>query len=226
MQEKLAGRFAANIIVAGFYHSERTSWAAPNASLAATGKVAISVTGHNEYESDGGLWPPPGTDPGPPVRHSLSSKLGVPAPMRDTATSLGCRLVSQTKIASLLGMKTEEPKDFCKQANTMAWANAQKNAPARATKRYHSSKPCNGCAPGVPVVLKTDKAVGPEFVNSKLIYNLTDTALTIQSLVYSTADEHSCMLFSPARAFDFLYFDAFSASIYADGVSTASVVLI
>jgi hypothetical protein len=225
MQTKLAGRFAGNIIVSASYHSERSSWSAPNATLTAAGKVAISVTGHNEYESDGGLWPP-ASDPPPPVKHSLSTQLGVPAPMRDTATSLGCRLVSQAKIASLLGVNTKEPKDFCNQANAMAWAYAQKNAPARALKRYHSKKPCNGCAPGVPLVLKSDKAVGPEFVNSTLTYNLTDTALTVQSLAYSTADEHSCMLFSPARALDFLYFDAFTASIYPDSSGAASVVLV
>merc|ERR1712190_249204 len=197
------------------YHSDLQNWGSPNASLNSDGKVAVTITGHNEYEDDGGLWPP-GSDAPPPFEYALRSQVGAPPPMRDTATSLGCRLVSQSKIASLLGAQADEPLDFCSSANAKAWTWAQSTSPARVVSRYHSKQPCNGCAAGVPVLLKKDHLVGPEFINSTLLYNLTTTSLSIQSTAFVTAAEHSCTLFSPARALDVLYLDAYGASIYPD----------
>jgi len=224
----LAGPFADKVSVVGSYFTTYADhpepWAAPSAKLGTDGKVVLNVTGRNAYEQDGGLWPP-GAVPSTPAGF-LSSSLGVPPPMRDTATSLGCRLVSQTKIASLLGKKVQEPEDFCQTANKAAWQWALDHAPARVLKRYHSKIPCTGCAPGVPIVFQSDSSTGKEFVNQTLSYDLTNKSLTLKSPAYVTPEEHSCHLLSPARALDFLFFDAYSASIYAGAPSQSAAATI
>merc|ERR1712224_96448 len=220
----LAGPLAEKVSITGSYfttygdHPE--AWAAPSAKLGNDGKVVLNVTGRNAYEGDGGLWPP-GAVPTAGAG-ALSASVGVPPPMRDTATSLGCRLVSQTKIASLLGEKVQEPKDFCQTANKAAWQWALDHAPARVLQRYHSKIPCVGCAPGVPIVFQSDAATGKEFVNQSLSYDLSNASLTLKSPAYVTSEEHSCHLLSPARALDFLFFDAYSASIYAGALSQSA----
>jgi hypothetical protein len=217
MQLELAGSLAANVSVADSYFSGYDSdpWLAPTANRSDAG-VIVRVTGRNAYEDDGGLWPP-GAVPAAATA-SLSARSGVPAPMRDTASSLGCRLVSKTKIAALLGKKVREPDNFCHTANSAAWQWALDHAPKRVLNRYHSDKPCNKCSPGVPVVLNNDVNAGSDFVNLTLAYNLSAKSLIVESPEYVTSEEHSCMLLSPARLLDFLYFDAYSASIYPDSL--------
>merc|ERR1712176_616491 len=83
MQLMLAGKFSGNISISASYHSELNNWGPPNASVASDGKVAVRITGHNEYEDDGGLWPP-GSDAPPPFEYAARSQIGAPLPMRDT----------------------------------------------------------------------------------------------------------------------------------------------
>jgi len=214
LQEKLAEPFANQISVKAVYND--SEWQAPSAEITDDGKVAITASGLNVYENKNAfVWPP--SDPWP-FFGSLQSN-AVPAVDHNTPTTQGCRLISRSKIAQLLGHHTlPEPVDFCKKANEAAWQWSQINALSRTLLRYKSAKPCNGCSPAATISFDSDynaTALGfDSFANSSLNYNLTTEALTVQSPVFTSEDEYSCMLLSPSRALDFLVLESFSASTY------------
>ena len=155
------------------------------------------------------------------AKSALSTQLGAPLPMRDTPLSTGCRMVSLTRIASLLGAEEQEPQNFCHSANVAAWKWALGHAPERVLKRYHSSMPCNNCSRGIPVVFSNDTRAGGDFVNLSLRYNISGDSLVVESPEYVTPEGHSSMLLSPCRALDF-HLDAFSASIYSGALRSVA----
>eukprot|EP01062_Namystynia_karyoxenos_P045072 TRINITY_DN333_c0_g1_i1.p1 TRINITY_DN333_c0_g1~~TRINITY_DN333_c0_g1_i1.p1 ORF type:complete len:515 (+),score=155.88 TRINITY_DN333_c0_g1_i1:79-1545(+) len=206
MSQIVAGPYNDSVSVT--YSEPSGDWTAPTAQRTASGSVAAAVTGHNQYVAS---WPP-----GQKTR--MAGALGLikpPDPKRNTAESLGCRMVSRVRVGALLNQSAAaEPQNLCEQANRMAWEYAQRNAPPHVMKRYQSASPCNGCARGVPVVFAPDSDAGGDFQKSKLGYDLSPKELGITGAAHVDAAEHSCWLLSPARALDFLMLDAYSGSIY------------
>jgi len=214
MQHKLAEPFANQISVKSVYND--SEWQSPTAEISDDGKVAITVTGLNVYENKNAfVWPP--SDPWPFL--GLLRSNAVPAVDHNTPTTQGCRLVSRSKIAELLGHHPlPEPDDFCKKANEAAWQWSLTNALPRTLLRYKSKEPCNGCSPAATISFKSDDNATisdfTTFVNSSLSYDLGNGTLVVQSPVFLSEDEHSCMLLSPSHAFDFLVLEAYLASTY------------
>mmetsp|Transcript_2949 Transcript_2949/g.6703 ORF Transcript_2949/g.6703 Transcript_2949/m.6703 type:complete len:482 (-) Transcript_2949:173-1618(-) len=140
---------------------------------------------------------------------------GAPVPPvgRKTAKSIACRMPSKAAVAKLLQGQGADTAGVCQKVNQAAWAWAQQAVPQRTLDRYHSSTPCNGCSKGVPIVFAGDVSTS-KITGATLGYNLTTAALTVTSQEQVDSDEHSCTLLSPARLLDFLYYDAFDASIY------------
>jgi len=185
---------------------------APSAQL--TGDSVDSVvTGNGVYEAD---WPV-GPD-------GVSLQAG-PAVNRNTASSLGCRVVSRKALAVLLKTEATDEQNLCRSLNEKALSWATEHLPKHNVDRYNSDKPCNGCAKGVPVSFVDDKAASGDIADETLDYELGDDKLTVGSPSQVTDDEYSCMLLSTARAADFLLFDAFSASRYSDDNATATVMV-
>lgn len=212
MQNVLAGPYASKITITSQYSD--SEWLEPSAELQDDGTVKVVVTGQNVYENANAFaWPP--SDPWP-FFGALQSNLGVPAVDHNSPLEQGCRLVSRTKIAKLLGGKSNEPKDFCKRANEKAWDWALFHAPPRSVARYESASPCNNCTRGWRVSTGEDSTTDDfeTFANSSLVFSPEAEQMNIVSPVFSSDDEHACKLLSPSRALDFLMLDSFLESTY------------
>jgi len=213
LQDLLAGPYASKISVTSQYSD--SEWAEPSAVLQDDGTVSVVVTGQNVYENANAFaWPP--SDPWP-FFSGLQSTLGVPAVDHNSAAQQGCRLVSRTKIAKLLGMTSNEPKDFCKKANEKAWDWALFHALPRSLARYESSAPCNNCTRAWRLSVGEDSTTDDfeTFANSTFVFSPEGEKMNVVSPVFSSEDEHACKLLSPSRALDFLLLDAFGESTYS-----------
>jgi len=223
LQSWLVPEFADKISVSGLYNGFRNGtgeMAPPSAESMDDGSVAITVTSVNVYETANAYnWPP--QDPWPFFSaESLHSDVKASIVDRDTPSTQGCRLVSPTKIAALLGRDAVVPRNFCERANRAAWRWAREHALPRSVYRYYSPEPCNGCSLGASVVFKADTVADDyaTFANSSLGYQLGAESLVLQSASFVSEDEYACQLFSPSKALDFLIMDAFTASTYGSGV--------
>jgi len=177
---------------------------APKAKLNHDGLLDLTVVPLGVYE---GNWPVPETT-------KLTSAAG-PAVKRNTATSLGCRVVSRGRLASLLKEQpVEEPDNACEEMNVAAFNWALSHVAQRTKDRYTSGAPCNSCAPAVKATILHDVLVEDvkSLEDAGLDYTLDETALTVASSSFVSAQEYSCTLLSPARSVDFLMFDSLSAS--------------
>merc|ERR1712166_623176 len=110
--------------------------------------------------------------------------------------------------------------DVRAKANEKAMEWAKKNAPSRVMERYARASPCNNCKAGIQTIqyksdLKSDFSV-EDFKLSEVVFEEDETSWTMSSPSFMSDDEHSCMLLSPARALDFLMFDAFAANLFPE----------
>lgn len=218
VQMQLAGSLSEMVSVSSVYYDNSIEWEAPTATLGLDGKVEIVVTGRNTYESDA-VWPP--NQPWPFLASTgLQATVGgaPPAVGRCSPTSAGCRMISPSKIAQLLGKESPaENANFCKEANQLAWSSAREGVLQRTLDRYTSAEPCNGCSPGVQLEWKDDVDAGDNFgvfANMTLTTDFGETAAVIGSPSFTAGDERSCMLWSMSRALDFLQQDAYLANCY------------
>lgn len=211
LQKLVAGPLASKI---GSLTSHFGSLDAPSASLSSSGdSVDIVVTGAATYE---GKWPV-----GPDSEVSLeglgASLQAGPAVGRNTASSLGCRVVSRKAIAALLRSEADEEQNLCKSMNEKALSWATEHLPKHNVDRYESDAPCNDCAKAAPVSFGEDIA-SSDITKEALHYELA-SELSVASPSVVSASEYSCMLLSTARAVDFVLFDAFTSSRYADSLA-------
>jgi hypothetical protein len=214
LQREVAGPLASKI---GSLTSSFGSLDAPSAQLSASGKtVDIVVTSKASYE---GSWP---VGPDSSVSLGASAQAG-PAVGRNTASSLGCRVVSRKALAALLKTEAEDELNVCKRLNVNALAWATEHLPKHNVDRYESDEPCNGCAKAVPVSFVDDTAASGDIAKEALDYELGNDKLMVGSPSRVTDEEYSCMLLSTARAVDIVLFDAFSASRYSDSESAVMV---
>jgi len=186
-------------------------FSAPTAVLDG-GKVDVTVSA-NRTDNEGS-WPPGA------ATLAASAWVGaVPPVQRGTASSLSCRMVKSKVVADMLEVEGIEPVNACALANEMAMAWAKDNAPARVLNRYARASPCNNCKAGVKTIhysADAKSASAEDFELSEVSFQQDETSWTMSSPTLMTGDEHSCMLLSPARALDFLMFDAYDASRYPE----------
>jgi hypothetical protein len=207
MTTVMADKLSSQVTVQSTY----PDFSAPTADLDATGGMVDVAVSANRTNTEG-VWPP-GQAAG------LTASASAPPPVsRGTASSLVCRMVKRTVVADLLEVEgIVEPVDACATANKMAMEWALSHAPARVIERYNRASPCNNCTAGIQTInyaSDVNSASVDDFKLSEVSFQQDETSWTMSSPSLMTSDEHSCMLLSPARALDFLMFDAFDASIF------------
>merc|ERR550514_1212578 len=109
----------------------------------------------------------------------------------------------------------------------MTWALS--NAPDRVIERYNRASPCNNCQAAIRNIKygnDVKSASVDDFELSEVAFQQDKTSWTMSSPSLVTGDEHSCMLLSPARALDFLMFDAYDANRYPEHKSVSSPIVI
>merc|ERR1719261_1670231 len=109
----------------------------------------------------------------------------------------------------------------------MSWA--LKHAPDRVLERYARASPCNNCKAGIQIVdYKEDvkSASVEDFELAEVAFQQDETSWTMSSPSLMTSDDHSCMLLSPARALDFLMFDAYEANRFPESKSVSTDIMV
>jgi len=208
MTTVMAEKLSSQVTVQSTY----PDFSAPTTVLDATGSVVDVTVSANRTDNEG-VWPPGQKAAG------LAASASSPPPVgRGTASSLACRMAKRTVVADLLDVQgVVEPVDACATANKMAMEWALSHAPARVLERYNRASPCNNCISGIQTInydSDVNSASVDDFKLSEVAFQKDETSWTMSSPSLMTSDEHSCMLLSPARALDFLMFDAFEASIF------------
>jgi len=188
---------------------------APEAVLDVQSDLVDITVSANRTDNEG-VWPP-----GQKANSVLSAWVSkIPPVARGTASSLGCRMVKRTVVADMLKVEGAlEPVDVCAKANKKAMEWAMNNAPSRVIERYARASPCNNCKAGIHTInyeSDVNSASVEDFKLSEVNFQQDEASWTLSSPSVMTVDEHSCMLLSPARALDFLMFDAYAANRFVE----------
>jgi len=210
LQKSVAGPFASKIKSISSRNPSHIHALSPRASLNQEGTLDVELTVGSDYE---GNWPV-----GPDSEQVSAGPFDFTAVRRNTATSVTCRVVSRTTLAALLNEPdVQEPVNVCRSQNEVALQWALDHIADRTLKRYNSAEPCNSCVKGIPAKFIDDLVTDDidAFENMAFNYTQDEAELNVRSPSFVSEKEYSCCLLSPARAVDFLMFDAFSASRYA-----------